>query len=215
MSTVSKSDFSSGLAHKVCCAWAGAEGTPAELNSFVEDDAAIRLVLAVRRGKAKIVPSEVEQEPEVSIDPIIRVNRTATYSDWVKKLMHPDLQDTSPTEYVIDRVQQWLHPDQGSGKTTGNTIYGHLKDADTLKDQLGLVDLLAIRVKGIAFFRKYFAGKAVFGWKSVVQSHSGGLLYVPCLIGVGDRVVLDWSWLDSRFNSRSPGLRFASPPANG
>lgn len=173
---------------------------------ITDPNEAIRLV---NSGEWVLVAKEATPEPV--IDPIIRVNRAVqpAYPDWVQKVMHPDLQVTGPAEYGIDRVQQWLHPDQESGITTGNVIYGHLKDTDNLKDQLGLADLLAIQAKGIGFFRTHFAGKAVFGWKSVVQSRDGRLS-VPYLFGNGDGVVVHWGWLDDSFGSSSPGLRFAS-----
>jgi hypothetical protein len=60
-------------------------------------------------------------------------------------------------------------------------------------------------------FRKLFAGKAVFGWKSVVR-RSDGRLFVPCLYEDGGEVVVRWFWLDNFFFSRHPALRFKPRP---
>jgi hypothetical protein len=57
-------------------------------------------------------------------------------------------------------------------------------------------------------FRKHFAGKAVFAWKSVVRGR-GGHRYVPCLIEYDRRVVLDWDWLGIDWYDHSPALRLA------
>lgn len=55
-----KSDFSIGLADKVCGAWDAEGGTPVELNSFAENDALIRGLLAILRGGAVVKPLAVE-----------------------------------------------------------------------------------------------------------------------------------------------------------
>jgi len=71
-----------------------------------------------------------------------------------------------------------------------------------------LQDGLAIQAKGIAVFRKLFAGKAVFLWGSVVQDRRGRLL-VPYLYENGDEVRLDWGWLGNDWFSSNPALRFS------
>ena len=145
------------------------------------------------------------------MDPIIRVDRTVrpAYPDWVKDILHPELENTGPAEYNIDAVELWLHEGQKGGKwVKGQVIYDHLKANNMLDGCLGLADLLAIQAKGIAFFRQHFAGKAVFGWKSAVRRRDGGL-YVPYLYGYGDKVVLCWRWLDVDWNDNNPAARFA------
>lgn len=151
---------------------------------------------------------------EVALDPIIRVDRSIrpSYPDWMKEVMHPELEGVGPSEYDISAVEQWLHKGQEGGKwIEGNKIYKHLKETDTLKTCLGLRDLEEIQKKGIAFFRKYFKGKAVFGWAGIVRLRFGNL-HVPCLFEYGDKVVLDWSWTDYDWNDSNPALRFASSP---
>lgn len=154
----------------------------------------------------------IQEGEERSPDSIIRVNRSVrpSYPDWAKTVMHPELEPTGPAEYDIEKVEQWLHDGQKDGKwIEGNKIYAHLKETDTLKTCLGLRDLEEIQKKGIAFFRKYFQGKAVFGWKSVVRNRYG-ILFVPCLCEDDDEVVVRWSWLARGWDGRSPALRFAS-----
>jgi hypothetical protein len=166
-------------------------------------------VLDVIDGRAeimKIIPPE-----EKIVDTIIRVNRSVSpaYPDWMKKVLHKDLELSGPSEYDINEVQEWLHSEQANGIVKGDVIYKHLKDNDMIKDQLGLADLLAIQAKGIAFFRKYFAGKAVFGWRSVVR-HDHDNLLVPYLVERGGEVIVDWYWLEHAWDSSNPSLRFAS-----
>ena len=59
---------------------------------------------------------------------------------------------------------------------------------------LSLQDGFAIQQKGLAVFRKLFAGKAVFLWGSIAQDINGDL-YSPCLFERGDEVMMNWSWL--------------------
>ena len=139
-------------------------------------------------------------------DFLIRVDRSIkpSYPDWFKKLEHPELELAGPAEYDLSKVEQWLHDDQKSG----SAIYKHLQSGDNLVTCLNLQDGLAIQAKGIAVFRKLFAGKAVFLWGSVVLDRSGGLL-VPYLVGDGGKVVVGWFWLDNDWGSDYPALRFS------
>lgn len=151
-------------------------------------------------------------EPELVLDPIIRVDRSIrpSYPDWMKEVMHPELESVGPAEYDISAVEQWLHDGQKDGKyIEGNKIYYHLKKTDTLKTCLGLRDLEEIQKKGIAFFRKHFKGKAIFGWAGVVRDRSGDLR-VPYLCEFDDEVVLLWHWTDYDWCDGNPVLRFAS-----
>jgi hypothetical protein len=144
-------------------------------------------------------------------DSIIRVNRSVkpVYPDWVKELLHPELEGTGPTEYDITKVEQWLHNDQKGGKwLNGQKIYEHLKENNMLESCLDLADLLAIQAKGIAFFREHFADKGMFGWKSVVR-YPGDGLGAPCLYVYGGKVVLNWRWLEVGWYGYYPALRFA------
>ena len=150
--------------------------------------------------------------PPAPIDPLIRVDRKVkpAYPDWAKKVMHQDLELTGPPEFDVSTLDPWLHPKQKTGVIRGHDLYKHLKKHEMLEGCLGLADLLAIQAKGIDFFRRYFAGKEVFGWKSVVRYRDlDGRLNVPCLYERGDKVVLGWGWLDYGWGSVSPALRFA------
>lgn len=170
------------------------------------------------RKLAKLAPEDFgvestpKPEPEVELDPIIRVDRSIrpSYPDWMKEVMHPELESAGPAEYDISAIEQWLHDGQKDGKyIEGNKIYNHLKKTDTLKTCLGLRDLKEIQKKGIAFFRKHFKGKAVFGWAGIVRDRDGNLR-VPYLYVRDDEVVLGWGWADYDWDGGSPALRFAS-----
>ncbi len=168
-------------------------------------------VVKFLRDELIVQPIPVKQTiPEPPLNFIVHVDCAVSpsYPDFVKKIMHPDLELTGPAEYDMQTLGLLLHNDQKSGYTTGNKIYERLKKDKALNDCLGLTDLLAIQAKGIKVFRSLFAGKAVFGWKSVVQS-TNGILLVPYLIGDGGRVVLNWRWLGSYWNSNNPALRFS------
>lgn len=158
--------------------------------------------------EVKVTPPE----PEVELDPIIRVDRSIrpSYLDWMKEVMHPELENAGPAEYDISAIEQWLHDGQKDGKyIEGNKIYNHLKKADALKICLGLRDLEEIQKKGIAFFRKHFKGKVVFGWAGIVRDRDGHL-NVPFLCEIGGKVVLNWSRTDRDWYGFNPALRFAS-----
>lgn len=162
------------------------------------------------------VSPAVEIKPEATIDQVIHVDRSIkpTYPDWVKKVLHPELESVGPTEYDASSIDQWLDNDQNSGNmTTGYKVYATLKEKDMklLKTCLGLRDLEEIKKKGINFFWKHFRGKAVFGWASVTQNH-GDNFSVPYLYERGNSVVLSWRDVGSHMTVGNPALRHVSSP---
>ena len=158
----------------------------------------------------KIVSSE--KKPEPVPDTIVRVDRSIrpVYPDWVKTVMHPELEPTGLVEYDLGAVDPWLHDGQKNGRCMeGHKLYEYLKENGMLESCLSLRDGEEIQKKGIAVFRKFFQGKAVFLWKSVVQNRDDDL-FVPYLCENGGWVVMVWSWLDNDWFGSNPALRFAS-----
>jgi hypothetical protein len=154
----------------------------------------------------------VTLSPEAPLDTLIRVDRSIrpVYPDWVKTVMHPELELTGPVEYDLGTIDPWLHDGQKNGRSMeGHKLYEYLKEKKMLESCLSLRDGEEIQKKGLAVFRKFFQGKAVFLWKSVVQSRDGDLR-VPYLCGDDDEVVVHWSWLDNSWFDCNPALRFAS-----
>ena len=143
---------------------------------------------------------------------IICVNRSIRplYPYWVKMVMHPDLEATGPDTYDLATIEPWLHEGQkNGGRLVGNRIYEHLLSNSMLDSCLGLRDGEEIQKKGIAVFRKFFGGKALFLWKSVVGDRGGGF-HVPFLTELGDEVVIAWYWLDHAWDSSDPAARLTS-----
>lgn len=175
-------------------------------NGGLEYNYAVSALQLVSEGKVQLKPALVPV-----VDNIIHVDRSVTaYPEWVKEILHLELQGTGPTKYDMSRVEQWLHDGQKDGKwVKGQVIYEYLKEKKMLQSCLGLSDLVAIQDKGILFFRQHFAGKAIFGWKSVVRRRLGHL-GVPCLFEDGGGVFLGWRWLEDDWHGLDPALRFAS-----
>jgi hypothetical protein len=146
------------------------------------------------------------------LDSIVRVDRTIrpTYPDWKKKVLYPKLENSGPSEFDVAKLELWLHEGQkNGGRVKGQIIFDYLKKERMLGSCLGLRDLEEIQKKGVVFFRKYFQGKAIFAWKSVLLRR-GGVLYVPYLCEIGDSVVLHWFWLEDAWTGGYPALRLAS-----
>lgn len=158
---------------------------------------------------------EVEKPAEPKpLNTIIHVDRTQKpdYPSWLKKVMHPELEAQGPVEYDLANVEQWHHDGQKGGKwIEGNKIYARLKENDNelLKTCLTLRDGEEIKKNGVEAFRKFFKGKALFLWGSVVQS-GDGYLYVPYLHDDGDEVVVSWGRLDYGWRDSYPAGRLAS-----
>ena len=187
--------------------------TAGQLNDIVKNLGGKECALKFLRGELVVQPAVIpEPPPEPALDFIVRVDRSVKpnypYCDWMKKVMHPEMELAGPAEYNLTKVDQWLHDDQKRGSVSGNTIYKHLQKGDNLATCLNLQDGLAIQQKGIAVFRKLFASKEVFLWGSVAQDRYGNL-YVPYLIEHGGKVVVNWHWLDLHWDSNNPALRFS------
>jgi hypothetical protein len=180
---------------------------PRDIDPTVADGWATNGESLARALRNALCPPEFK-EPEIDFTICVDRSVRPSYPDWVEMVMHPELEGTGPAEYNLQRdVELWLHPKQKKGTVSGNDIHALLKESNTLADQLGLTDLVAIRDVGIVVFRELFKGKVVFGWKSVVQ-HRHGRLHVPYLYGRGDGVVLRWHWLGRVWRSSHPAVRF-------
>lgn len=193
-----------------------AAGALADLHQKLGSESGSEVLEGLKKYLRGQNPFEMQErmipELEPAIDPIIRVDRSMrpSYPDWVEMVMHPELENVGPAGYDITKTEQWLHDGQKGGKwIEGNKIYAHLKEMGDLKNHYTLRDLEEIRKKGIVFFRKYFAGKAVFAWGSIVRAGNGNLR-VPFLCEDGVEVVLSWYWTGYRWDSFNPGLRHAS-----
>jgi hypothetical protein len=188
----------------------------AKYNVYVEDvsvEAVFNKLHGVEGAKL-LLRDELILTPKgvAPTDTIIRITRPVkpTYPDWVKKVMHPELEDVGLGEYDLASIDPWLHDGQRNGCCiTGHHIYEDFKRNDSLKTCLGLRDGKEIQKKGIAVFRHFFGGKAVFLWKSVVLN-SYGVIFVPYLCENSDEVVVDWHWLGRAWNGFNPAARFAS-----
>jgi len=78
-------------------------------------------------------PPSAKKVEEATIDSVIRVDRSIrpSYPDWMKEVMHPELESVGPAEYNISAVEQWLDDGQKDGRyIEGNKIYNHLKETD-------------------------------------------------------------------------------------
>ncbi|MFA6473399.1 MAG: hypothetical protein WCV85_00830 [Patescibacteria group bacterium] len=168
-------------------------------------------ILKVLHGRAKIVP--IAPKEEIPLDTIVHIVRSIkpVYPDFVKKVMHSELEKTGPLIYdIASAVSLWLHDKQkNSGVVDGKVIYDYLKQNNMLASCGNLQDALAIQKLGVAAFQKAFGNNVVYFWKSVVQYRDGRLL-VPSLCVEGGQVALGWRWLRDDWHDGRPAVRFAS-----
>ena len=126
-----KSEFSSGLADKVCGAWDAEGGTPAELNSFAENDALIRGLLTILRGGAVVkpivagIPRVIPIDRSKPFDPATFIG--AGWSIWrgpangngLEGEEERDSRSATLTELDLDQVQLVTCLKRGESVTTG------------------------------------------------------------------------------------------------
>lgn len=158
---------------------------------------------------AQSVDVEVLPKDAELPDGLIPINRTVPlpHPEWVMEVLYDE--SVGPAEIDPAKAELWLHDNQKTGVTTGLVIHDHLVKNEMIDSCYGLRELLAIQAKDIAYFRKHWKGKAVFGWKGTVR-HRDGILRVPYLYDDGVKVVLCWRWLGHDWNSNRPAFRVAS-----
>lgn len=197
--------ISGGACHKLELAGRRHKWTSEDVEwlSSAENGLAVPLL---RTRRAKLVMVDEVPDTIICVDRSIRL----FYPDWMKAVMHLELETVGPVEYDLAKVELYLHNKQKDGKRMqGTQLYDHLKDTGSLKSCLGLHDALEIQKKGLVVFRKLFGVKAVYCWKSVVRDCEGNLR-VPCVCGGSDKVVLLWGWLCNDWHDGSPAARFPS-----
>jgi hypothetical protein len=193
----------SGASHKLEFAVKRNGGGAAEIE-WLSTAENFKSVVLLARGEAELV-MKPKSAPLVEIsldttplDTIVRVDRSIrpVYPNWMKKVMHPDLENTGPEKYDLAEVVLWLHEDQrNGGSAEADKIYRFLKDTGMMRSCLALRDGEEIQKKGVAIFRKLFERKVVFLWKSVVLSADGNLL-VPYIFFHGDKLPTEWARFD-------------------
>ena len=149
----------------------------------------------------------------ISLDPIVRVDRSIRPSypdDWVRNVLEPQLELSGPAEYSLSTIEQLMHPNQQKDiYVSGNVIYFDLREMKALALCLNLQDCFAIQKKGIAIFRNFFAGNAIFFWALVVVHRNEMDICVPYLVDRGgDKAILGWTWLRDRWLPSSTALLF-------
>lgn len=151
--------------------------------------------------------------PEVSLDTIIRVDRSIrpAYPDWVTEVENLELEDTGPDEYDFTTVALWQYDRQRRylSLVNGHEVYGYLKKHSMLENCLSLRDGEEIQKAEYAVFRKFFQGKAVILWKSVVYNNRNGHYSFPYLVGIGGKAEIRWNDLGNDLDEKFFSLHFA------
>jgi hypothetical protein len=124
----------------------------------------------------------------------------------VTKVINPELDQTGAVSFDAGKLQQWRHPNQQYGLVTGQMIYDDLLDTEMLKGCLGLRDLWEMRKKGAEFYRRHFANRSVFGWKSTAMNKRDQVA-APYLCIRGNSVLLDWRPLTLLWDKSDLALR--------
>ena len=141
-----KSEFSVGLADRVCGVWDEEGGTPAELNSFAENNALVRGLLTILRGGAVVKPLAVEAfVPKPQLCTLLPIDRSkpfnpaefigAGWSIWrgptsgkgLEGDEERDLQAATLTELDLNQVQLVTCLKQGESVVTGEERVKRLK----------------------------------------------------------------------------------------
>jgi hypothetical protein len=150
---------------------------------------------------------------EEKIDSVIFVDRTVAppRPEWVKTLLHPELELTGPAEYDLKtNMDISFLPGQGDNKFTGVEAYEHLKSNNLLDGCLGIADGLALRERGIKAYVKFFEAKdgaVVALWTGVFKGDDGKL-YVPLAMPVLNKVAITKGDLSVPWTKYRPLVRF-------
>jgi len=146
------------------------------------------------------------------MDTTIRVDRSISpvYPDWVKSVIHPELETVGPAEYDLTKIDLYLHNLQkNEGSITGQQLYNHLKEIGNLKNCLGIQDAAEIQKKDLPVYYEVFGHKSLCFWRSVVSDQKGNIR-VLCLQPGGRRIGGGWYWLHNNYSNHYYTAQFAS-----
>ena len=222
-----KSEFSVGLADKICATWDEECGTPAELNSFAENNALVRGLLTILRGGAVVKPLIVEAAPRC----ILPINRSKPFnpaefigvgwSIWrgpadgngLKGEEERDLRSAMLTELDLDQVQLVTCLKRGESVITGEERIKRLKaDGRICLDENAFKAFWENREQLPARFKERVNDNIQFiFFDGVVLRRPDGNRYTLFLYfyGLGS---WDWGcrWLGCDRGASSPSAVFAS-----
>lgn len=180
-------------------------------NMYVEDVSVEAVFNRLRgvEGAKRLLSGELavcEKSPR-----LLFVDRSIkpTYPDWVKEVLHPELEHNGPSHLDPALSPLYFHPKQKNGGVLeGNKLYASLKETGLIELCYSLRDGEELK-KNPHLFPESWKGQYVFLWKSVVQGRGGGL-HVPCVYWGDGRVLLHWDWLGRGWRDDGPAALSAS-----
>ena len=168
-------------------------------------------------GAAPVKKSKIKEAipVEEKIDSVLHVDRTVapTHPDWMKSLLHPELELNGPAEYDMKtNLDISFLPGQGDGKFTGLDAYEHLKSNNLLGGCLGIADGWAIRERGVKAFSKFFESKegAVVALWTAVFTDDAGKLCVPLAMPLLGKIAITKGDLSVLWTKYRPLVRFGA-----
>ena len=182
--------------------FASQEMTVGQLNAVVKK-------LGGQEGTERFLRGELavsEKSPR-----LLFVDRSVkpTYPEWMKEVLHPELEHTGPSHLDPALAPLYFHlKQQNGGVLEGNQLYASLKETGLIELCYSLRDGEEL-TKNSQLFPESWKGKYVFLWKSVVQDRNGSL-FVPCVCWLDGQVCLDWFWLGHFWHGFSPAALSAS-----
>lgn len=182
--------------------FASQEMTVGQLNAVVKK-------LGGQEGTERFLRGELavsEKSPR-----LLFVDRSVkpTYPDWMKEVLHPELEMTGSTHLDPVCAPLYRHPKQKNGGVLeGNKLYASLKETGLIELCYSLRDGEELQ-KNPQLFPESWKGQYVYLWKSVVQYRAGNLL-VPCVCWNDGRVYLSWDWLGHDWYDSNPAALSAS-----
>lgn len=115
------------------------------------------------------------------------------YPDLMKSLLYQELEDTGLVEYDMRKLNLFLLINQNM--QDGMFLHEYLRESKMIENCLGLRDFEEIQKKGCAFFQRYFDGKMILGWKSVLVDEEGSYVVPVLYEPFGAKLVQGWIWL--------------------
>ena len=129
------------------------------------------------------------------------------FPEWATGTLLPERKEKRSTPIRLDELELW-HPrsSKKGAMETGAEVYRRITKARLIERCLSLREVIQIQRRGLRSYRKYFGGRAVFGWRSAVRDRLG-FRYVPYLFEFGDGVYVHWYLFDFAWRATTVWLR--------
>lgn len=161
--------------------------------------------------KSSFTGSITESKKAIKNEDIIIIDPSAPweypeYAQYASLAAYPQSKDAELSRFNPTKLERWYYGDYIKGRVSGAMVLDYIILNSLFEDCAAFRELEGIQKKGLPFFRKHFAGKAVLGVRGIIGAKEDRS--VPALIEFGGTVKFCFYRMNSLWYENFIVLRF-------